>query len=76
MSHGEDIPTSGRHSANQKNMHLELMYGHTANVWPVISCNTIFKLASNKGSLWLPVYWCPFSIKLDGDERPEDLFQL
>jgi len=36
-------------------------------------------LASIKGSLWLPVYCCPFldfvSIKLDVYESPEDLFQ-
>ena len=62
---GNDVPTTCRRTAFQKNLHLDLMLGQIANFCPVISGSSIVKkfnfhqlrLASNKGPLWLPVYW-------------------
>ena len=81
----EDVPTSRRHTAIQKNVHLELMLGQIANFRPVISYNTIVKNSVN--SIWQAIrahygfqstgahFLNLSSIKLKVDECPEDLFQ-
>ena len=86
-SDGEDVPTSRRRTANQKNVPLELMLGQIANFCPVISRNTIIKNSTSVKSIWQAIrahygfqstgsHFLDFaSIKLDVDERPEDLFQ-
>ena len=86
-SDGENVPTSRRRTANQKNVHLELMLGQIANFCPVISRNTIIKNSTSVKSIWQAIrahygfqstgsHFLDFaSIKLDVDERPEDLFQ-
>jgi len=54
------------------------MLSQIANVFLVISgSNNCEKLNFHQLPLWLPVYWnVDFSnIKLEVDERPEDLFQ-
>ena len=68
-------------------MYLELMLGQIANFCPVISCNTIRKNSTSVKSIWQAIrahygfqstgaHFLDFaSIKLDVDERPEDLFQ-
>ena len=80
-SDGEAVP------AEQKNVHLELMLGQIANFCPVISRNTIVKNATSVNSIWQAIrahygfqstgaHFLYFTnIKLEVDERPEDLFQ-
>ena len=51
-SDGEDLPTSRRRTANQKNAHLELMLGQIANFCPVISRNTMVKNSTSVKSIW------------------------
>ena len=79
----EDVPTSRRRTANQKNVQLALMLGQIANVCPVISRNNIVKNSASVKSIWQAIrahYGFQFtgahfldlaSIKLDVDERPE-----
>lgn len=86
-SDGEDVPTSRQCTANQKNVHLELMLGQIGNFSPAISRNTIVKNSSSVKSIWQAIrahygfqstgaHFLDFaSIKLDVDEHPEDLFQ-
>ena len=81
-SDGEDVPISRRRTANQKNVHLELMLGQIIN-----SLNTIIKNPTSVKSIWQAIrapygfqstgtHFLDFaSIKLDVNERPEDLFQ-
>ena len=40
---GNNIPTTRRRTAFQKNLHPELMLGQIANFSPVISCSSIVK---------------------------------
>ena len=87
ISDGQDVPTSRRRTANQKNVHLELMLGQIANFFPVISRNSIVKNSTSVKSIWQAIrahygfqsigaHFLDFArIKLDADERPEDLFQ-
>ena len=51
-SDGEDVPTSRQGTANQKNVHLELMLGQIANFCPAISRNTIVKNSTSVKSIW------------------------
>ena len=67
-------------------MHLELLLGQIANFCPVTSRNTIVKNSTSVKSIWQEIrahngsqstgaHFLDFSsIKLDVDERPEDLF--
>ena len=86
-SDGEAVPEARRRTAAQKNVHLELMLGQIANFCPVISRNTIVKNTTSVKSIWQAIrshfgfqstgaHFLDFSnIKLEVDERPEDLFQ-
>ena len=80
---GDDVPTTCRRSAFQKNLHLELMLGQIA----VISRRSIVKNSTSISSVWQAIRahygfqstgarFLDFSnIKLEVDELPEDLFQ-
>ena len=84
---GEGVPAAPRRTALQKNVHLELMLGQIANFCPVISRNTIVKNCTSVNAIWQAIrahygfqstgaHFLDFSnIKLEVDERPEDLFQ-
>ena len=86
-SDGNAVPEARRRTAAQKNVHLELMLGQIANFCPVISRNTIVKNTTSVKSIWQAIrshfgfqstgaHFLDFSnIKLEVDERPEDLFQ-
>ena len=81
------MPEARRRTAAQKNVHLELMLGQIANFCPVILRNTIVKNRTSVKSIWQAIrshfgfqstgaHFLDFSnIKLEVDERPEDLFQ-
>ena len=83
----EDVPATRRRTSFQKNLHLELMLGQIANFCPVISRNTIVKNSTSINSIWQAIrvhfgfqstgaHFLAFAnIKLEVDERPEDLFQ-
>ena len=84
---GNNIPTTRRHTAFQKNLHPELMLGQIANFSPVISCSSIVKNSTSIRSVWQAIRahygvqstsarFLDFSnIKLEVDEHPKDLFQ-
>ena len=86
-SDGDDVPTTRRRTAFQKNLHLDLMLGQIANFCPVISRSSIVKNSTSISSVWQAIRahygfqstgarFLDFSdIKLEVDERPEDLFQ-
>ena len=77
----------GRQSASQKVIQLELMLGQIANYCPIISRNTIVKNSTSLSSIWQAIrlhygfqstgaHILDLSdIKLEPDERPEDLYQ-
>ena len=82
----ESVRASARRTAQQKCTHLDLMLGQIANYWPVISRNTIIKNSTSMSSIWQAIrlhygfqstgaHLLNFNdIKLDPDERPEDLY--
>ena len=84
---GDDVPNTRRRTAFQKNLHLELMLGQIANFCPVISRSSIVKNSTSISSVWQAIRahygfqstgecFLDFSnIKLEVDERPEDLFR-
>ena len=86
-SDGDDVPTTRRRTAFQKNLHLDLMLGQIANFCPVISRSSIVKNSTSISSVWQAIRahygfqstgarFLDFSdVKLEVDERPEDLFQ-
>ena len=81
----DDIPE--KRTAAQKVTMLELMLGQIANFCPVISRNTVVKNSTSINEIWQAIrlhygfqstggHFIDFSdIKLDVDERPEDLYQ-
>ena len=83
----EPVPERNRLTAEQKVTHLELLLGQIANYAPVISRNTIVRSSTSLPNIWQAIrlhygfqstgsHFLDFdSIKLNGDERPEDLFQ-
>ena len=83
----ENIPAARRRTAQQKLTHLELMLGQIANFCPIISRNTIIKSSTSIQSIWQSIrahfgfqstgahFIDLCNIKLEADERPEDLFQ-
>ena len=83
----EDIPAARRRTAHQKNAHLELMLGQIANFCPIISRNSIVKSSTSIQSIWQAIrahfgfqssgsHFLDFAnIRLEADERPEDLYQ-
>ena len=81
------VPVASRKSAAQKVVHLDLMLGQIANFCPVISRNTIIKTSTSLKEVWHRIrahfgfqtsgshFLDLSSIKLQSDERHEDLFQ-
>ena len=79
--------TTGGRTAQQKVNMLELMLGQIANFCPIISRNTIVKNSTCISDLWQSIrlhygfqstggHFIDFAeIKLEADERPEDLYQ-
>ena len=51
-SDGDDVPTTRRRNAFQKNLHLDLMLGQIANFCPVISRSSIVKNSTSISSVW------------------------
>ena len=84
---GEDTPEGTRRTAAQKNLHLDLMLGQIANYCAVISRNSITKNSISVQDIWQKIrqhygfrstganFLNLVDIKLQADERPEDLFQ-
>ena len=74
-------------TAQQKMIHLELMLGQIANYCPIISRNIIVRQSTSLSFIWQAIrlhfgiqssgaqFLDYAAIKLDPDERPEDLFQ-
>ena len=81
------VPVERRRTAAQKVTQLELMLGQIANYCPVISRNTIIRNSTSVESIWQFIrshYGFQSSgghfldladIKLEHNERPEDLYQ-
>ena len=81
------ISESQRHTAAQKVTHLGLMLGRIANYCPVISRSTIVKNSMSIDNIWQAIrthygfqstggHFLDFAdIKLEPNERPEDLYQ-
>ena len=84
---GKDVLAANRRTAAQKLTHLELMLGQKANYCPVISRNIIVKNFTSVKGIWQAIrahygfqstgaHFLDFnSIRLEPDERPEDLYQ-
>jgi hypothetical protein len=84
---GEDVAGARRRTAQQKVNMLELMLGQIANYCPVISRNTIVRNSTSTECIWQTIrlhygfqstgaHFIDFcDIKLQPDERPEDLYQ-
>ena len=81
----KDVPFASRRTAQQKCTHLELKLGQIENFCPVIFRNSIVKTPvlssiSDKQSVCIMASNQPgpissTSVKLEQDERPEDLYQ-
>lgn len=84
---GENIPEARRRTAAQKCAHLELMLGQIANYATIISRNTIVKSSTSLNNIWTKIrehygfqttgsrFLDLTQIRLQTDERPEDLYQ-
>lgn len=84
---GEDVPEVQRRSAVQKVNMLDLMLGQIANFCPIISRSTIVKGSTSVEFIWHAIrlhfgfqvtgaHFIDFAnIRLEPDERPEDLYQ-
>ena len=84
---GSAVPEAQRLTATQKNAHLDLLLGQIANFCPVISRNSIVKHSISLNDIWQKIrqhygfqstgshFLDLASIRLQPDERPEDLFQ-
>lgn len=71
----------------QKLVHLELFLGHIANYCPIIARNTIINKSTSLNTIWQSIrqhfglqssgsnLLNLMSIKLESDEKPEDLYQ-
>ena len=83
----ESVPAGSRKSAHQKASMIDLMLGQIANYCPIISRNSIVKNSTSLNDIWGKIrlhygfqstgaHFLDFSdIKLEPDERPEDLSQ-
>ena len=85
----DDNPSEGTETLKkeQKVIYLELMLGQIANYCPVISRNTIIKNSTSIDSIWQAIrahygfqsngsHFIDFiNLKLEPDERHEDLYQ-
>jgi hypothetical protein len=81
------IPAANRRTAAEKNASLDLMLGQIANFCPVIARNAIVKNATSVSAIWQQIrqhfgfqssgahFLDLATIKLNIDERPEDLYQ-
>ena len=49
---GDDVPTTRRRTAFQKNLHLDLMLGQIANFCTVISRSSIVNNSTSISSVW------------------------
>ena len=84
---GDGVHADRRKTAGQKNAQIELMLGQIANYCPVISRSSITKNSTSLNEIWQLVrqhygfqssgaHFLDLStIKLEADERHEDLFQ-
>lgn len=84
---GEDVQEARRKTAVQKSVQLELMLGQIANYCSVISRNTVVKNSTSLRDIWQRIrqhygfqstganFLNLVDIKLQPDERPEDLYQ-
>ena len=84
---GDNVAAATRRTAQQKVTQLELLLGQIANFCPVISRNTIVKNSTSIPNIWQAIrlhygfqstgaHFIDFAdIKLEPEERPEDLFQ-
>ena len=84
---GSAVPEAQRLTAVQKNAHLDLLLGQIANFCPVISRNSIVKHSTSLNDIWQKIrqhygfqstgahFLDLASVRLQPDERPEDLFQ-
>ena len=81
------IPIESRKTAQQKSVLLDLMLGQIANFCPVIARNCIVRNSTSLNDIWSTIrlhygfqstgaHFLDFSdIRLETDERPEDLYQ-
>ena len=84
---GDDVPEANRKTRAQKVRTLELMLGQIANYTPIISRNTIVHNSTTLRDIWQTIrlhygfqstgaHFLDFvNIRLQPNERPEDLFQ-
>ena len=84
---GEEIPKARQRTAAQKCARLELMLGQIANYATIISRNTIVKNSTSLNTIWTKIrehygfqttgsrFLDLSHIRLQADERHEDLFQ-
>ena len=84
---GKTIPQASRLTAQQKVNYVELMLGQIAIFCPIISRSTIVKNSTSIESVWQVIrlhfgfqitgaHFIDFNdIRLEPDERPEDLYQ-
>ena len=83
----DTVPEARRRTAAQKCAHLELMLRQIANYATIISRNTIVKSSTSLNSIWTKIrehygfqttgsrFLDLTQIRLQTDERPEDLYQ-
>ena len=81
------VPTEKRRTAQQKAIALEMMLGQIANFCPVIARNTIIRTSTSLSDIWQTIrlhygfqssgahFLDMADIRLEADERPEDLYQ-
>lgn len=84
---GADVQEAARLTAAQKSARLDLLLGYIANYCTVISRNAIIKGSTSLGSIWQLIrqhygfqnngarFLDLAEIKIQTDERPEDLYQ-
>jgi len=87
VNDAEPIAEADRKTAAQKSAILDLLLGQIANFCPVISRNSIVKSSTSLSTIWQLIrqhygfqssdshFLDLASIKLEPDERPEDLYQ-
>ena len=83
----DEVPEARRQTAVQKNAQLDLMLGQIADFCPVVSRNSIVKTSTSLSDIWQKIrlhfgfqstgahFLDLTDIKLQPDERPEDLLQ-
>ena len=83
----QNVPEAQRRTAAQKVTMLEVLLGQIANYCPIISRSTIVKNSTSMENIWQTIrlhfgfqttgaHFLDFAtIKLEPNERPEDLFQ-